>query len=308
VPLDPKAQQLLDDVRASGRPNAHLLPVAEARENFEALFASLGPGEEVAASGSVAIPFGDAEVPARWYRPAGDGPLPVVVYYHGGGWLLGSVAAYDIVCRALANASGAVVVSVDYRLAPEHRFPAAVDDSYAAAEWVAENAGALGGDGSRLALAGDSAGGNLAAVVALLARERGRPSARFQLLVYPVTTCDLELGCDMAYEGYFLYRDELQWHQDHYLGSPELAADWRVSPLLATDHSGLPPAFVMTAECDPLHRQGELYADRLRASGVAVELRQYPGMIHGFFGLDSVFDVAGDAMRDAGEALRMALA
>jgi acetyl esterase/lipase len=303
MPLDPKAQALLDDVKASGRPNAHLLPVAEARANFEALFASLGPGPEVAEVRDVEA----GGVRALSYRPAADGPLPVVAYFHGGGWLLGSVAAYDIVCRALAQASGALVVSIAYRLAPEHRFPAAFDDAYAATAWLAEHAEVLGGDPARLAVAGDSAGGNLAAAVSLLARERG-PSLRFQLLVYPVTTCDLDLGFDPTYEGYFLYRDELLWHQEHYLASPAAASDWRVSPLAAASHAGLPPALVMTAECDPIRPQGELYAERLRAAGVATELRQYPGMIHGFFGLDSVFDVAADAMRDAGEALRRALA
>ena len=308
MPLDPKAQQLLDDVKASGRPNAHLLAVAEARENFEALFESLGPGQEVAETGNLAIRTDDREVHARWYRPAGEGPLPVVAYYHGGGWLLGSVDAYDIVCRALANASGALVVSVEYRLGPEHMFPAAVVDAYAAAAWLGEHADTLGGDAARLAVAGDSAGGNLAAVVSLLARERGDPAVRFQLLVYPVTTCDLASGFDMEYEGYFLYRDELQWHQDNYLASPAMTDDWRVSPLLAPDHSGLPPALVMTAECDPLHLQAEQYAAKLEAAGVPVALRQYPGMIHGFFGLDTVFDQSADAMRDAGDAIRLALA
>ena len=306
MPLDPKAKELLDEVAASGRPNAHLLPVAEARANFEDLFASLGPGEEVAEVLPLEIPVTGGPIAARLYRPAAEGPLPVVAYYHGGGWLLGSVAAYDIVCRALANAAGAMVLSVGYRLAPEHKYPTAVEDAYAAARWLAENAAALGGDRHRVAVAGDSAGGNLAAVVALQARDLTRPRLGFQLLVYPVTTCDLELGYDMAYEGYFLYRDELQWHQDHYLPSPELRHEWRVSPLDAADHSGLPPALVITAECDPLHRQGELYAERLRAAGVAVEQREYPGMIHGFFGLDMVFDQAADAMRDAGAAIRQA--
>ena len=306
MPLDPKAKELLDEVAASGRPNAHLLPVAEARANFEDLFASLGPGEEVAEVLPLEIPVTGGPIAARLYRPAAEGPLPVVAYYHGGGWLIGSVAAYDIVCRALANAAGAMVLSVGYRLAPEHKYPTAVEDAYAAARWLAENAAALGGDRHRVAVAGDSAGGNLAAVVALQARDLTRPRLGFQLLVYPVTTCDLELGYDMAYEGYFLYRDELQWHQDHYLPSPELRHEWRVSPLDAADHSGLPPAFVITAECDPLHRQGELYAERLRAAGVAVEQREYPGMIHGFFGLDMVFDQAADAMRDAGAAIRQA--
>ena len=306
MPLDPKAKELLDEVAASGRPNAHLLPVAEARANFEDLFASLGPGEEVAEVLPLEIPVTGGPIAARLYRPAAEGPLPVVAYYHGGGWLLGSVAAYDIVCRALANAAGAMVLSVGYRLAPEHKYPTAVEDAYAAARWLAENAAALGGDRHRVAVAGDSAGGNLAAVVALQARDLTRPRLGFQLLVYPVTTCDLELGYDLAYEGYFLYRDELQWHQDHYLPSPELRHEWRVSPLDAADHSGLPPALVITAECDPLHRQGELYAERLRAAGVAVEQREYPGMIHGFFGLDMVFDQAADAMRDAGAAIRQA--
>jgi acetyl esterase/lipase len=306
--LDPTAKELLDEVRASGRPNAHLLPVAEARVNFEALFASLGPGEEVEEVRDLSIPVGGTSIPARSYRPAGTGALPVVAYYHGGGWLLGSIDAYDLVCRALANAAGAIVVSVGYRLAPEHRYPTAVEDAYNATRWIAENAGDLGGDRNRIAVAGDSAGGNLAAVVALQARDLTRPRLSFQLLVYPVTTCDLDAGFDMAYEGYFLYRDELQWHQDNYLTSPELARDWRVSPLDAPDHAGLPPAFVLTAECDPLHRQGELYAERLRAAGVEVELREYPAMIHGFFGLDMVFDQAAAAMRDAGEALRAALA
>jgi acetyl esterase/lipase len=308
MPLDPKAKALLDEVKASGRPNAHLLPVAEARANFEALFAGLGPGQEVEEVQNLTLATSDREVHARVYRPVGDAPRPVVAYYLGGGWLLGSVDAYDIVCRALANAAGAIVVSVEYRLGPEHRFPTAVEDAYAAATWLGENADVLNGDRARLAVAGDSAGGNLAAVVALVARVRGGPAIRFQLLVYPVTTCNLEVGFDLAYEGYFLYRDELQWHQDNYLSSPEQARDWRVSPLEAPDHSNLPPAFVVTAECDPLHRQGELYADRLRDAGVEVELREYPGMIHGFFGLDMVFDAAGDAMRDAGAALRSALA
>jgi acetyl esterase len=304
VPLDPKAKELLDEVKASGRPNAHLLPVEEARAGFEALFAGLGPGQDVAEVRDHDLGGGLA---ARSYRPEGEGPLPVVVYFHGGGWLIGSVRAYDIVCRALANASGAVVLSVEYRLAPEHRFPAAVDDAWAATCWAAEHAAALGGDPSRLAVAGDSAGGNLAAVVGLTARDRGSPPLRFQLLVYPVTTCDLDAGFDLAYEGFFLYRDELQWHQDNYLPSPDDALDWRVSPLAAASHEGVAPAFVITAECDPLHRQGELYAEALRRAGVPVEHREYPGMIHGFFGLDMLFHQAADAMRDAGDALRRAL-
>lgn len=305
VPLDPKAQALLEELKASGRPNAHLLPVEEARANFEALYASLGPGQEVAEVRDLGL---GGALRGRAYRPEGAGPLPLIVYFHGGGWLLGSVQAYDFVCRALANASRAVVLSVEYRLAPEHRFPAAVEDACNAMLWAAEHGRTLDADPRRLAVAGDSAGGNLAAVAALAARDRGGPSLRLQLLIYPVTTCDLDAGFDPRYEGFFLYRDELQWHQDNYLPSPAAGGDWRVSPLAAASHASLPPAFIVAAECDPLRPQAELYARALEAAGVAVELRVYPGMIHGFFGLDMLFGQAAEAMRDAGEALRRALA
>ena len=212
MPLDPVARTLLDEVAASGRPNAHLLPVTEARANFEALFAGLRPGEPVSAVADHAIPVDGAAIPARSYRPqiaAAGEPLALVVYFHGGGWLLGSVESHDTVCRALANASGAVVLNVGYRLAPEARFPAAADDALAATRWAHANAALLGADPARLAVAGDSAGGNLAAVVCQDLRTAGEPIVRFQLLIYPVTTADLSDGFDMAYEGYFLYRDEM---------------------------------------------------------------------------------------------------
>jgi acetyl esterase/lipase len=308
VPLDPLARKLLDEVAASGRPNAHLLPVAEARANFEALFAGLGPGESVEAVADHAIPFAGAAIRARSYRPAGAGPgAPLVVYFHGGGWLLGSIESHDRICRSLANASGAIVLNVGYRVAPEARFPAAADDALAATRWAHANAALLGADADRLAVAGDSAGGNLAAVVCHDLRDAGESIVRFQLLVYPVTTADLTIGWDMAYEGYFLYRDELLWHQEHYLTSPADARSPRVSPLLG-DATGLPPAAIQAAECDPLHSQAERYRDLLAAAGVPVAFRSYPGMIHGYFGLESVFAVAGEAMTDAGSALREALA
>jgi acetyl esterase/lipase len=248
-----------------------------------------------------------AVVPARSYRPSGAGERPpLVVYFHGGGWLLGSIDSHDGICRSLANASGAVVLSVGYRVAPEARFPAAPDDALAATRWAHANAALLGADAGRLAVAGDSAGGNLAAVVCQDLRDAGEPIVRFQLLIYPVTTADLTIGWDREYEGYFLYRDELLWHQEHYLASAADALNPRVSPLLG-DASGLPPAAIQAAECDPLHPQAERYRDLLAGAGVPVAFRSYPGMIHGYFGLDSVFAVAGEAMADAGSALRAAL-
>jgi acetyl esterase len=310
VTLDPVARELLDEIAASGRPNAHLLPVAEARANFEALFAGLGPGEAVASVTDHTIPVAGTTIPARSYRPAGSDPhdaLPVVVYFHGGGWLLGSVDSHDGICRSLANASAAVVLNVGYRRGPEARFPAAAADALAATRWAHANAALLGADATRLAVAGDSAGGNLAAVVTQDLRDAREPIVRFQLLIYPVTTADLSIGFDMEYEGYFLYYDELLWHQEHYLSSPGDALDPRVSPLLG-DASGLPPAAIQAAECDPLHPQAELYRDRLAAAGVPVAYKSYPGMIHGYFGLESVFDVARDALADAGSALRDGLA
>jgi acetyl esterase len=308
VALDPVARKLLDEVAASGRPNAHLLPVDEARVNFEALFAGLGPAEPVAAVAEHVIPIAGAAIPARSYRPEGAaGIRPLVVYFHGGGWLLGSIDSHDGICRSLANASGAVVLNVGYRLAPEARFPAAVDDALAATRWAHANAALLGADPGRLAVAGDSAGGNLAAVVCQDLRDAGEPIVRFQLLVYPVTAADLSGGFDMAYEGYFLYRDEMLWHQEHYFSSPADALDPRVSPLFG-NASGLPPAAIQAAECDPLHRQAQRYRNLLAAAGVPVDFRRYPGMIHGYFGLGSIFEAADEAMADAGAALREGLA
>jgi acetyl esterase/lipase len=304
--LTPAAADLLTSSVASERPNAHLLPVQEARRNFDADFAAVGPGEDVAEVRDHQVAVGGGQITVRAFRPAA-GTLPAVVYFHGGGWLLGSLDSHQAVCRALANASGTVVLSVDYRRGPESRFPTAVEDAYAATVWVARNTAELGLIPGKLAVAGDSAGGNLATAVAMLARDRGQPDVAQQVLVYPVTTTDLSIGFDDDYEGFFLYRDELQWHQDNYLPDAGCRTDPLVSPLDHGELRGLPRALVLTAQCDPLHAQGELYAVALERAGVPVEHRQWPGMVHGFFQLPTIFPEGAQAVEVAGQALRQSL-
>ena len=300
--LAPEARRLLEAALASDRPNAHLLPVAEARRNFEADFAAVGRGPDVQEVLDRELAVDGGTIRARVYRPVA-GRVPAVVYFHGGGWLLGSIESHEAVARTLANACGMVVMSVDYRRGPEHRFPAAVEDAYAAVRWAVDNADALRIQSDRVAVAGDSAGGNLATAVALLCRDRGGPHLGAQLLAYPVTTTDLTVGFDDDYEGYFLYRDEMQWHQDNYLASPSQRHDPLVSPLESADVEGLCPAMVITAQCDPLHRQGELYAEKLADAGVAVEHIGYSGMVHGFFQLPSVFEEGAEAIRSGARFL-----
>lgn len=307
MPIDPKAQQMLDDAKKSGRPNAHLLPVATARQNFEHTFSALAK-PHVHRVIDITIPTRDGQIiPGRLFLPAEESAvLPLTVYYHGGGWLLGSIDSHDVATRMLANASGSAVLSVGYRRGPETPFPTAVNDAIDALEWAADPASGLDVDGSHLAVAGDSAGGNLAGAVALHARDTGAPALRHQLLIYPVTTTDLARGMDPDYDGVMLERDELQWHQDNYLPSSDAATDPRVN-ILDADLAGLPDTTVILAECDPIRPQGELYAAALAAAGVQVQTHQTPGMVHGFFGLDEVFPTASAAMTFAGARLAAAL-
>jgi acetyl esterase/lipase len=280
-----------------------LLPVEEARRNFDADFAAVGPGEEVAEVREHRVEVDGDGIAVREFRPS-TGVLPAVAYFHGGGWLLGSLESHEAVCRTLANAAGAAVFSVDYRRGPESRFPVAVEDSYAATVWVQRGAQELGIDPGSVAVAGDSAGGNLATAVATLARDRRGPRLSMQVLAYPVTTTDLAIGFDSDYEGFFLYRDELQWHQDNYLPDPGCRTDPLVSPLDHGALAGLPPALVLSAQCDPLHAQSELYADALARAGVSVDHRQWPGMVHGFLQLPSIFPEGAEAIELAGQALK----
>lgn len=304
--LTPAAAEALTSYLESGRANAHLLPVEEARRNYEGDLAALGPGEDVAAVRDHRVPVTGGEIAVREFRPSSD-RLPAVVYFHGGGWLLGSIASHQALCRRLANASGAAVFSVEYRRGPESRFPTAVEDSYAATRWVAQHTEDLGLLTGKLGVVGDSAGGNLATVVTMLARDRGGPQLTLQVLAYPVTTTDLSIGFDGDYERFFLWRDEMQWHQDNYLPDPSHRSNPLVSPLDHGDLRGLPRALILTAQCDPLHAQGELYAEALGRAGVAVEHHQWPGAVHGFFQLPAVFPEGAEAVQVAADALRQSL-
>lgn len=307
MPIDPTARRMLDDAQASGRLNAHLLPVPTARRNFESALRALTrpPVHRVV---DVAIPTRDGRtIPGRLYQPESAAAPPLTIYLHGGGWLLGSIDTHDVPARLLARAAGSAVLSVGYRRAPEWRFPTAVDDAVDALTWAADPASGLAVDHGRIAVAGDSAGGNLAGAVALHARDAAAAiPLRHQLLIYPVTTTDLERGVDPAYDGVVLERDELQWHQDNYLQHPSQAGDPRVN-LLDAQLTGLPEATVILAECDPIRPQGERYASALRAAGVPVATHMTPGMIHGFFGLTELFPSAAEAMTVSGDRLKRAL-
>ena len=243
--------------------------------------------------------------PIRVYKPANaTKPLPVLVYFHGGGWVLGNLDSHDANCRSLCLGADVLVVSVDYRLAPEHPFPAAIDDCYAVTRWLSTNAASLGGDPSRLAVSGDSAGGNLAAATALLARDRGGPKIAFQLLVYPVADADFERPSYRENaSGYLLSRSTMMWFWDQYVPDKTQRKDDRCAPIHAQSLANLPPALIITAEYDPLRDEGEAYAERLRADGVPVTLRRYDGMIHGFFG-NARIDDGKRALEEANEALR----
>jgi acetyl esterase len=269
-----------------------------------------GSPAPVAKVEEMTIPGPAGEIPIRVYWPEEDGPLPVVVYYHGGGWVIGDLDTSDSLCRLLANGASAVVVSVDYRLAPEHPFPAAVDDSYAALEWVSENAAKLNADPSRIAVGGSSAGGNLAAAVALAARDRGGPGLAHQVLIYPATNL-FELNTESHRNfanDYGLTREHVEFFRESYLPEAQDRRNPYASPLLAESLEGLPPATVITAGFDVLRDEGIAYAERLEAAGVPAAAVNYPTMIHGFVAMDRLFGDAGEAIDEAAAALSRAFA
>jgi len=307
MPLDPQAQILLDQLAAAGGQGLHGSSPEEARQMFAMLGALGGTPEEVGAVADRTVPGPAGELPVRVYTPKdGTAPYPIVMFFHGGGFVIGDLDTHDQVCRSLANGANAMVVAVDYRLAPEHPYPAAPDDCWAATTWVAEHGAELGGDPTRMAVAGDSAGGNLAAVVAQQARDEGGPPLKAQVLIYPAT--DLSMMHDSITEngeGYLLTREGMEWFMGHYAPDVDHV---RCSPLAAVDLSGLPPALVITAEFDPLRDEGEAYAAHLREAGVPVVLSRYDGMIHGFFQLGFLMDAGTKAVDEAARALGTALA
>jgi len=307
--LDPQARAFLDQLAAQGAPPLEQMSVEEARRaNREAKRWQQRPGEPVAGVQDVRIQGPHGRIPLRVYRPA-DGPLPLLLYFHGGGWVQGDLDTHDPVCRVFANRARCLVIAVDYRRAPEHRFPVAVEEAYAATQWAADNAGRLGG-APRLAVAGDSAGGTLAATSALLARERGGPALVYQLLLYPVTDlANLDTDSYRAFAtGYGLTRAAMRWFRAHYLKRESDAANGYASPLRAADLSRLPPARVLTAEFDPLRDEGEAYAARLREAGVTVELERCAGMVHGFVNHTAVVDRAHEILLETADRVRAALA
>jgi len=292
-------------------PQVETMTGAEARAHVKRMVASLATDPEpVARVENRSVPGPDGPVPVRIYWPqtAPPAPLPALVYFHGGGWVICDLDTHDPTCRAITNNVGCVVVSVDYRLAPEHKFPAAAEDAYTATLWAAGNATDLGVDATRIAVGGDSAGGNLTAAVALMARDRHAPELVFQLMVYPVTdivAMDTPSHRDNG-EGYFLTTAAMEWYRRQYLTDLSEASHPYASPLHADDLSGLPPALVITAELDPLRDEGEAYASRLRASGVSAVASRYDGVFHGFFSLGTLLDAAKQANEEAYAALREA--
>jgi len=305
VPLDPQLQAMRDQRERDGVPPLYTMSLADARAaDLASIRESGGEPEPVHEVANLTIPGPGGELPLRVYRPASARPLPALLYFFGGGWVLGTIDTADGVSRSLANSSGALVAVVGYRLAPEHPFPAAVDDCYAAVRWVAGHAEEIGADPARLVVGGDSAGGNLAAAVALRARADG-PALAGQLLVYPNTDQLADDRSMRAADDPFLFnRRSVAWYRRHYLANPDDAADPLASPLRAESLAGLPPALVITAEYDPLRDQGEAYAHRLADAGVQVELSRYPGMAHGFFTMAGTVDASRAAIQQASSFVR----
>ena len=308
MPLDPQVKEILEEAAALGLPAYQDLSPDEARKQMLDLAPPVDPLLAVNRVEDRSIPGPDGEIPIRLYYPAGGPPFAVFVYFHGGGWVIGDLDTHHGFCHALAKTSGCLVASVDYRLAPEHRYPAAVEDAYAATNWVAENSDVIQADPDRLAVGGDSAGGHLAAVVALMARDRKGPRIEWQILIYPITDCNFDTPSYIENkEGFMLSRDLMKWFWNHFIENEGQANDPYVSPLRAENLSDLPPALIITAEYDPLRDEGESYGKRLQQAGVKVTMSRYPGMIHAFIRMTARLDKAKEALDEVAGTLRRVL-
>ena len=308
MPVDPQVQDYLTKLAALGMDPMSAMSPATARAMMELETQGLGAPPSVGRIGDRTIPGPAGKIAVRITAPAGPGPFPALVYFHGGGWVVGSIATHDALARAITNAARIAVVSVEYRLAPEHPYPAAVEDAFAATAWVAANGASIGIDPARIAVGGDSAGGNLAAAVALMARDQGGPRLAFQLLIYPITNDDLDTPSYRDYaQGYMLTRAAMAWYWDQYVPTPGDRRQPYVSPLRAPDLRGLPPALVATAEYDVLRDEAEVYAARLAEAGIATRLIRYDGLIHGFLRRTAMFDRARSALAEISTTLGSAL-
>jgi acetyl esterase len=310
VVLDPDAAAVYTAFQEAGRPAYETLTAPEARAYYtQARFATNPEPPELARVTPLAIPAPHGTIPARIYVPKDprrhDGLSPALVFFHGGGWVIGDLDSHDVVCRQLAVEAALIVISVDYRLAPEHKFPAAADDAIAATKWVAANARELGVDAARLSIGGDSAGGNLAAVVALAARDGNGPAIAGQVLIYPAVDFAMTHGSHSEPEtSVLLTHSVIRWFRDHYLNGAADVDDWRASPARAQNLGGLPPTYVLTAGADPLRDEGDEYAERLRQAGVPVATKHYPGQFHGFFTMGKLLREANVAVSEIGTWLK----
>ena len=301
VVLDPDAAAVYKAFQDAGRPAYETLTAPEARDYYmQARLVSNPEPPELKSAEPLAIPAPHGTIGARIYTPktlrTRDGLAPCLVFFHGGGWVIGNLETHDVVCRKLAHEGELIVISVDYRLAPEHKFPAAVDDSIAATNWIAANASRLGIDANRLMVGGDSAGGNLAAVVSLHARDHGGPKIAGQVLVYPATEFARTHASHREPEtSILLTHSVIGWFANHYMGDAD-RTDWRASPARAKTFAGLPPAYVLTAGADPLRDEGDEYAARLKEAGVPVAYKHFPGQFHGFFTMGKLLKQADVAV------------
>ena len=310
VTLDPDAAFVFKAFQEAGRPAYETLSPEEAREYYrQARFVSNPEPPELKSVAPLAIPAAHGSIPARIYTPnklrQTDGLAPCLVFFHGGGWVIGDLDTHDVVCRKLADEGQLIVISIDYRRAPEHKFPAAVDDAIAATAWIAAHAKEFGIDPARLLVGGDSAGGNLATVVAIAARDGNGPAISGQVLIYPATDFTMAQPSHSEPEtSILLTQSVVRWFRDHYLNGTADVHDWRASPALARTLVGLPPAYVLTAGADPLRDEGDDYARRLEQAGVAVTYRTFPGQFHGFFTMGKLLQQANVAASEIGTWLR----